>query len=380
MTSTSRPRPIEPFDIAAIQSAIRQVGSAGSKRAVVWENIRRAMAMVDYVASRFGGAKMVVFPEFFFQGVALSRTAKETLAMCVTIPGEETELIGETAKRHSMYIAGGAIEYDPSWPDRWWNSCFLIGPEGTVIQRRRELVSAPGNLSFTTPGDVYEEYVERYGEASLFAVSETPFGRVSVITGFETTSAEVIRCLALHGAETILECGGSPYGPHAPLWREMKHTRAAENLMYWAFANHGMYLSPVDDEHFVDSPFPAFEGYRGGHDVAPLLRSFGRSEVVDFLGKTLAVADGPGEAMVQATVDIEALRRYRERHLHRNFLAQFRPEMFTPVFARVGAHPHNSWATETIATRDQTAARAREAIARLQAQGIFVPPTRWPED
>ena len=380
MTKEANRRPVEPFDIATIQSAIRQIGPAEKKGLVMRENIRRAMAMVDYLASRFGGAKLVVFPEFFFQGVDHKRTRDETIEICVTISGEETEMIGETAKRHGIYIAGGALEFDPDWPDRWWNSCFLIGPEGTVVQRRRELVSAPGNLTFTNPGDVYDEYVERYGETGFFPVTDTPYGRISIVTGFETTSPEVIRSLALRGAEIILECGGSPYGPHAPLWREMKHVRAAENSVFWAFANHGMYLTPVDDEQFSDSPFPAFEGGKGGYEVAPMFRSYGRSEVIDFRGKSLAIVDGPAEAMVQATADVKALRRFRETDLRRNFLAQLRPELFAPVYAGARSYPSNGLAAEPLVDRQQNAGLARQAIATLREQGIFAPYVRWPED
>ena len=111
-----------------------------------------------------------------------------------------------------------------------------------------------------------------------------------------------------------------------------------------------------------------------------MFRSYGRSEVIDFRGKSLAIVDGPAEAMVQATADVKALRRFRETDLRRNFLAQLRPELFAPVYAGARSYPSNGLAAEPLVDRQQNAGLARQAIATLREQGIFAPYVRWPED
>ena len=72
-----------------------------------------------------------------------------------------TEPLQELARRRRIYIGGHQFESDPEWPGRYFNTCFLIDPEGTVILRYRRVNTA----AFPSPHDFMDAYLARYSAA-----------------------------------------------------------------------------------------------------------------------------------------------------------------------------------------------------------------------
>ena len=361
---------IRPYSVALVQSVIRQVSDVARRDEIVRENLYRNLAMSDYAAHRFGGAKLVVWPEFCLTGAGHSRTVEWWEQVALRVPGPETEIIGNFCRERGIYLCASTMEFDPDWPGRWWICAFIVGPTGEVILRYRKLYpgSTNGLLNATDPGDVYTEYVRRYGEDALFPVVDTPIGKLACLVCYDINFPEVARALTLRGAEVLLYPTGEPYATHRPAWENARRTRAYENLCYLLSVNHGAYISQVDGQ-FSDSGFGLFQERREG-EIAPEWRSHGGSEAVSYDGTVLARVDGPGEAVVTATLNLEALR-YRRSQVMLNIPAQLRPELYAPIYAGVAAGPLDSWLDEPVRQSRQSADLTRASIRGLVEQGVY---------
>lgn len=365
---------IKPFNVACLQTVIHEVRDASTKAEVIRENVNRALSLIDYVTGRFGSAKLCLLPEFSLQGFDHLPSLEESLGVCVELPGPEIAPFQEAAAKKGIFIAGNAFEVHQDWPNRWFNTAFLIDPRGEIALRYRKINtgSVVGNACNTSPGDVYSEYVARYGHDALFPVADTDLGRIGMLVCYDICFPEISRALAMKGAEILLHPTGEPYGAHRDSWECAKRARAFENVVYLASANHGAYYCQLPNGKWTNDAGLIFQE-RVESEIAPSMRSHGSSEVLGFDGKVIARADGPGEAVIQATLDVEALR-YRRSQTGMNFLAQLSPEVFAPVYASAQGRPVDSWLREPIKHRSQGPTVSRETIKRLQDRGIFVPP------
>jgi len=108
-----------------------------------------------------------------------------------------------------------------------------------------------------------------------------------------------------------------PWGATPPMdwWTVVNRCRALENIAYVVAANQGASL-----HHYPPFSWP------------------GGSMVVDFEGRILAQADpGPGEKIVVAPVDVDALRHERATRRGHQTLAHLRSECY-PMY-RQGFYP-----------------------------------------
>jgi len=369
-------RMIQPYNVACIQTVIRQVRDPATRDETVRENLYRSVALMEYAAIRFGQPKLVVLPEFFLTGADhLHRTIEEWTQVACRIPGPETDVLGEVAQEFKMYIAGGTMEYDPKWPNRWFNSAFIIGPNGDLILKYRKHNGADvqGHTTYSTPSGCHTDYVAMYGEDGLFPVADTPIGKLGCLLCYDMNFPEVARALALRGVEVLIYPTGEPYGPHRDAWESSRRTRAYENMVYIVSVNHGAYIGPVGKDQFTDSAYPLFQERRRS-EISPVFRSHGHSEIVDFEGKVVAVANGPGEAIVQATIDVGALRQ-RRSEIKLNFLAQLRSELYaSETYDKIDAFPLDHWRVKPIRDRREGADATKSVIHRFLEQNIYLAP------
>ena len=76
---------------------------------------------------------------------------------CLTYDCKEYEMLGELAQKNNIFLAGNVYEVDPNFTDLYFQTCFIIGPNGDVILRYRRLSS-----SFeATPHDVWDKYLDK---------------------------------------------------------------------------------------------------------------------------------------------------------------------------------------------------------------------------
>ena len=82
----------------------------------------------------------------------------------IDIPGEESERLAELARLYETYIV---VQCKARWPevmpDRFFNTLFVISPQGEVVHK-----AAKNHLwcreRSCTPHDVYDRWVELFGD------------------------------------------------------------------------------------------------------------------------------------------------------------------------------------------------------------------------
>lgn len=366
---------IAPYTAVAVQTIIRHVKEPEWRDAIIAENVNRALSMMDYVAHRFGAAKLFVLPEFCLTGAEHVRSVEQWTKVALRIPGPEIEPFAKFARDNGCYVGGGTMEFDPDYPGRWFNSAFLFGPTGELLIRYRKLNGADvqGHTTYSTPPALYDLYVETEGgEDALFPVVETEIGRLGVMNCYDINFPEVVRTFALHGAEVLLHVTGEPYSPHREPWEMSRRTRAFENALYVISANHGGYAAQIEGATFADSPGLIFQHRRDG-EIAPLHRSHGGSRVVDFNGRVAGQAQGPGEALAMGSIDIQALRERRAER-RGNVIAQARSEIYAREYARHRASPLNHWLDRPIEDRSEGSGNTRAVIERYLRDGVYAAP------
>lgn len=341
----------------ALQTRTHAVNALGveAARAQMLANAERIGRQVR-AARGFIGAdlKLVVLPEYCLSGFPLGESVPEWSAKAaLAIDGPEYTALAAIAEASGVFLAVNNYETDAAFPGLYFQASVVLSPAGAAVLRYRRLVS----LFAPTPHDVWDAYLDRYGLEGVFPVAQTPLGRLAAVASEEILYPEIARALAFRGAEVLCH-STSEIGSPTPTPKDIaKRARAYENMAYVVSANSG----GLD-----------------GCDIAPESTD-GMSKIVDFQGHVLAEA-GFGESIVAAAeIDLEALRRWRQRPGMGNVLSRQRTELFAPVYAAHSVHPPNSLLDANggvrIPARAEFADRQRAAIARLVALGVLVEPS-----
>ncbi len=160
--------------IAAVQMALQEADIVG--------NTVRALELLERAGRE--GAGLAVLPEMWWTGFSFRKLpafADETPA--------SLRAVGEVARRHGMAVIG-------SWPekegDRVYNTAYVIGADGEVrgSYRKVHLFRPMKEDLFLSPGN------------SLTTV-DLDFGRVGIAICYDLRFPELVRKLALAGAEVI---------------------------------------------------------------------------------------------------------------------------------------------------------------------------------
>lgn len=260
---------------------------------------------------------LVVVPESFLTGFQLTETIEEWREKAaLDIDGRIYEALGAMVQRQQIYFSGNAYEQDPFFPELYFQTSFIIGPNGDVLLRYRRLHA----LHTPTPHDVWELYIDAYGYDSLFPVVKTNIGNLACLASEDMLYPEVARCLSMRGAEILLHSTSEVSSPQLTQRSVARLARSTENMTYVVSANSaGVAGSPV-----------------------PFGSSNGGSLIIDPKGRVLAEA-GYGESMAaNADVDLVALREFRQRPAAANLLARQRLELYSESYAKNSIYPPNT--------------------------------------
>jgi formamidase len=311
-------------------------------RREIASRVDRMLTMIDgaVIGYRpFFAIRLVVFPEFAHAApiYATVRELREKLA--VPVPNEYVDRYITKAREDGIYIQTGTfIEFDPAWPGVLFNTTCLVGPEGLLYKYRKVNPWIPWEVH-ASPHDV-----PGY-DAELFPVARTEIGNLGCAICYDWLFPEAIRQLVFNGAEVLIRVSAymDPWGATPPMdwWTVVNRCRALENMAYVVAANQGASLSNY-------GPF----SWPGG------------SMVVDYDGRILAQAHpGPGEKIVVAEIDLEALRAARQQRLGHNPLAHLRREAYGTKAAL--GYPAASFQTAKDSRGDRTAEENEAAIRAL---------------
>ncbi len=167
------------------------------------------------------GAQLVVTPEGFLEGYivqtpGLTRERYAEVAEDLS-SGSYYERICALAAEHKVYLAAGLAERSDN---RFYNTCILIGPDGSLIGKYRKTHT------------LNDEPLNTKGNS--LPVFETSLGRIGIMICYDRQPPEVARLLTLHGADIIINPAAGSYGETNTM---IVRTRAYENGVPIVFAH-----------------------------------------------------------------------------------------------------------------------------------------------
>ncbi len=280
----------------------------------------------------------------------------------IDIPGEETEVLGRLAKMYETYII---VQCKARWPevmdDRFFNTLFVIGPNGKVVHK-----AAKNHLwcreRSCTPHDIYDRWVEVFGDGidAFYPVLKTDdIGNIGTICCSDGEYPEAVRALTFNGAEVVYRPSeavpmtniGSDGGGS---WMVQNRGHAEFNNVYMLCPNIGPVYLSASSKHPIDI-------------------SGGNSHIVGYRGEVLSHSASGTNTVVSAIIDIEALRQFRAMNLNSNWLKDLRTELFQDMY-REPIHPKNLWLKDDPAHHNEVDKVYRANIEKLFKRGTWTRP------
>jgi predicted amidohydrolase len=305
------------YTAGALQIACKAVNACKDKesafkvRMQTLERVRAYVtAMVNFVNFHNGSTvRLICLPEYFLSGFPLGESHEEWHEKgVIQYDGPEYEFLGKLAQDNNIFLCGNVYEVDPNFKELYFQTCFIIGPNGDVILRYRRLSSA----FEATPHDVLDKYLDIYGLEGLFPVAKTEIGNLACIASEEIMWPELVRANCLRGAEVLLHPTSEPGSPKTTDREAARKARALENAIYIVSAN----TSSIDD-----IPIPSYT-------------CSAMSKVVDYRGDIMAEAAAGGESMLaHAVINIDAQREQRRRVGMANVFARQLSDVYAMMYS-----------------------------------------------
>ncbi|TDJ44616.1 MAG: hydrolase [Gammaproteobacteria bacterium] len=314
---------IEPYLAVALQTSVRHV----LNRDEVEINLNHIGSMIDlvtHICSLELPVRLIALGEGAIQGfvdeILDMDQAEYTEVMAARIPGPETDFLAEKAKAKGCFLLAQLKTQNDKYPGRFFNTVFLIDPNGDVIWQHQKNIVLHVEHS-TTPHDVYDEWIAEHGDTleAFFPVAKTEIGNIAGTIGVEGAFPECYRAFAMNGAE-ILYRGSLPEPwVSREIFETQNRARAMDNTAYMIATNTGTLIMPG-----APGEAPAsIDGALGG-----------RSAIYNYRGEIQAMNSIVGDCYVASPIDIEALRHYRENARFQNWLPYLKTELFSKLYAQ----------------------------------------------
>jgi predicted amidohydrolase len=360
MSNTTQSNRISKYTALVIQPHV----IVAEERATIKKNLDRVCNLIDFGVGYTWElpTRLVVLPEYFLQGVTTPGKGEHGIEgfmkKAITIPGPEMDALGAKAREYNIFIAGGGVvEQVKEFPDRWFNTAFIIGPTGEVILKYHKW-HIPAFLGLgTSPHDILDEYGKVFGSdiRTLFPVVDTEIGKLGTMTCHDGCTPEVSRALGYNGCEVIChptalqEVEG--VAPPNDFWKFTRRTRAHDNMCYLLGSNWGS----VDYAYYPKAFCPGY------------------SIIIDYTGMVLREAPYPCEQVIYATIDIESLREHRSRCAH-NCWIDVRTEGFKQIYEKSIYPPNRFPSGKPPRTLADKMGPVSEVFRDLYGRGQFTPP------
>lgn len=256
------------------------------------ESVRRAAA---------DGADLVCFAELAFEPFYPQRRATpETLALAEPIPGPTTEAFAALAKELGVVLVLNLFERAeaPDGTHRTFDASPVIDADGTLLGVTRM-------IHITDYDGFHEQGYYAPGDRGV-PVYDTAAGRVGVAICYDRHYPEVMRALALGGADLVAvpQAGAVGEWPEGLYEAEMR-VAAFQNGYFTALCNR---VGPEERLTFA-----------------------GESFVCNPAGEVIARAGTGTEEILYADLDLAEVER---SHARRLFLRDRRPALYTDWLAR----------------------------------------------
>ncbi len=238
------------------------------------ENIKHAVSMISKAASQ---SDLVILPEMWncpYETTLFPEYAEE-------INNSPTlDAISMVAKRENVYIVAGSI------PERHegaiYNSSFIFNSQGEILDVHRKVhlfdIDVPDEISFKES--------ETLTAGNQITVVDTHLCRIGVCICYDIRFSELLRLMALDGAQLIIVPGAFNLTTGPAHWKPLIQVRAIDNQVFLAAA------SPARN-----------------HDASYV--AYGHSMVVDPWGTILKEA-GTGEEIIYVPINLELIPKIRQ--------------------------------------------------------------------
>ena len=256
------------------------------------ENINSAATLVKNAVE--AGASLVVLPEYW---PLISDDERKKLAYCEN-PGSGPlqDFLAATARRHGIWLAGGAIPITSEIPDKIYSSCLVHDPQGQLSARYDKIHL----FDVCVDTDDRESYRESatIAPGTSVVVCRTPFAQIGLSICYDLRFPELYRRMLSEDVGIILVPSAFTATTGKRHWEMLLRARAVENLCFVIAAN------------------------QGGQNT-PNRATWGHSMIIDPWGDILACRDtGPG--VVIAELDLA-----RQRQIRESFPALEHPRLLT---------------------------------------------------
>jgi len=229
-------------------------------------NSSSAVARIEHLARQ--GVDLILFPECYLTGYCVD-SAEEAGRIAIPNDHPAVRSIVDACAQAGLHCIVGYAGRDG---EDVYNGACLIEPNGKVHEYRKTHLPELGLDKFVRPG-------------KNLPVFETAIGRIGIAICFDLRPPEVVRCLALKGAELIAVPTNWPEGAEfAPAY--ISPVRANENRVFLAACNR--------------------IGTENG------FRFIGRSGIWGVAGNPIAAA-ADGDEVIMADIDLALAREKRIR-------------------------------------------------------------------
>jgi predicted amidohydrolase len=169
-------------------------------------NLTRAERAV--AEAKAGKAEIVCLPETAIYGW-VNPDAHERAH---SIPGDDSDVLCELAKQHSVFLCAGLAEKDG---ERLHDTALLIDPDGRILSKHRKI-----NI-------LTELMTPPYTPGRDVTITETRFGRIGLLICADTHSTDILASMTeLHPKLAIVPYG---YAAREEEWPE--HGKALEQVI-----------------------------------------------------------------------------------------------------------------------------------------------------
>ncbi len=258
--------------------------------------LEKSVALIDDAAEK--GAKIVLFPEAFVpaypRGLSFGtiigkrtpegkRDFQRYFDNSVDVPGKETGVLAEMARKHGIFLLMGVIERE--WGTLYCTTLYF-GPDGTLLGKHRKLKPTGA-----------ERIVWGEGDGSTLTVVDTPYGRMGGLICWENYMP--LARAAIYGKGVTIYA--APTADSREEWQSTIRHIALEGRCFVLSCN----------QHVTKSMYPHDLAYYDDLADQPENMCPGGSAILDPMGRYVAAPVFDREETLVADLDLDLVAQSR---------------------------------------------------------------------
>jgi N-carbamoylputrescine amidase len=271
------------------------------KRAAIDKHLR----LIEQAAGQ--GIQILCLQELFFGPYFCAEQDARWYAAAEPVPdGPTVRLMAETARRHGMALI--VPVYERELAGVFYNTAAVIDADGTYLGKARKvhIPHCHAGEDQAHPYGFWEKFYFRPGNLG-YPVFETSFAKIGVYICYDRHFPEGGRVLGLRGAEIVFNPSATTAGHADYLWKLEQPAMAVANGYFVGALNRAGREAPWNIGEF-----------------------YGDSYFVDPNGHIIAEANGAGDEIVCADIDLDLIDRVRA---HWQFYRDRRPDTYRDLVA-----------------------------------------------